>query len=87
MNTVYLFRIIFPVLIGFALDLLVGDPHWLYHPVRLIGRMIEGLEKLLRWIFPESKAGELIGGAILALFTSEFTAVVVLLQVPEEQFP
>lgn len=79
MNTVYLFRIIFPVLIGFALDLLVGDPHWLYHPVRLIGRMIEGLEKLLRWLFPESKAGEFIGGAILALFTSEFTAVVVLL--------
>ena len=24
-------------LAGFLLDLLIGDPHWLYHPVRLIG--------------------------------------------------
>ena len=23
-------------LAGFLLDLLIGDPHWLYHPVRLI---------------------------------------------------
>ncbi|MBO7709023.1 MAG: cobalamin biosynthesis protein CobD [Lachnospiraceae bacterium] len=79
MNTAYLLRIVIPVLIGFGLDLLVGDPHWLYHPVRLVGKMIEGLEKLLRWVFPESKAGEFAGGMILALFTSEFTAVIVLL--------
>ena len=27
-------------LAGFLLDLLIGDPHWLYHPVRLIGNLI-----------------------------------------------
>ena len=32
-------------LAGFLLDLLIGDPHWLYHPVRLIGNLIAFLEK------------------------------------------
>lgn len=33
---------------GFVLDLLLGDPEWLYHPVRLIGKYISFLEKKLR---------------------------------------
>jgi adenosylcobinamide-phosphate synthase len=32
--------------LGFFLDLIVGDPHWLYHPVRIIGALITLLEKL-----------------------------------------
>ena len=32
---------------GFILDLIIGDPHWLPHPIRLIGCMIAGLEKRL----------------------------------------
>lgn len=32
---------------GFFLDLLLGDPHWLYHPVRLIGNLISYLERKL----------------------------------------
>lgn len=52
---------------GFVLDLLIGDPHWLYHPVRLIGLGISGGEKLLRALFPKTKTGELIGGAVLAV--------------------
>ncbi len=34
-------------LAGFAVDLLLGDPQGFPHPVRLIGRLISGLEKLL----------------------------------------
>ncbi|MBD5506948.1 MAG: cobalamin biosynthesis protein CobD [Lachnospiraceae bacterium] len=34
--------------LGFLLDLVLGDPHFLPHPVRLIGRLIAGLEKSLR---------------------------------------
>ena len=33
---------------GYLLDLLLGDPEWLYHPVRLIGKLISALEKRLR---------------------------------------
>ena len=31
---------IWALLAGFALDLLLGDPQWLYHPVRVIGSYI-----------------------------------------------
>lgn len=34
--------------IGFVLDLLLGDPAWLYHPVCLIGKYISFAEKKLR---------------------------------------
>ena len=36
------------LLIGFVLDLLLGDPAWLYHPVCIIGKYISFLEKKLR---------------------------------------
>ena len=36
------------LLAGLLLDLLLGDPEWLYHPVRLIGKLISGLEKRFR---------------------------------------
>lgn len=34
--------------LGFLLDLLFGDPHWLPHPIQLIGKLIAGTEKKLR---------------------------------------
>jgi adenosylcobinamide-phosphate synthase len=33
--------------IGFIMDLLFGDPYWLPHPIRLIGKLIAGLDKML----------------------------------------
>lgn len=32
---------------GFLLDLLLGDPAWIYHPIRVIGNLISYLEKKL----------------------------------------
>ena len=57
------------LLIGFCLDLLLGDPHWAPHPVRAIGAIITGLERLLRRLLPKSPAGELTGGVILVALT------------------
>jgi adenosylcobinamide-phosphate synthase len=36
------------VLIAYLLDLLIGDPRWLPHPVRWMGLLISALEKILR---------------------------------------
>ena len=52
---------------GFVLDLIFGDPRWLYHPVCLIGKLISLLEKGIRRIFPKSKKGELAGGCLEVL--------------------
>ena len=39
------------LLIAAAVDLLIGDPHWLWHPVQGIGSLIDFFEKTLRTLF------------------------------------
>lgn len=55
--------------LGFILDLILGDPPWLRHPVRGIGMLIGFLEKPLRSAFPKSERGELTAGGVLAFLT------------------
>lgn len=62
------------VVLGFLLDLLIGDPHWLYHPIRLVGHLISSLEKLLRILFPKTEKGELTAGVFLLVLVSGITA-------------
>lgn len=45
------------LILGFLIDLLLGDPRWLYHPVRIIGNGISLLEKILRRMFPKTPGG------------------------------
>lgn len=35
------------IVLGYSLDLLLGDPYWIYHPVRMIGNLVRFLEKIL----------------------------------------
>ena len=53
-------------LCGFLLDLLLGDPAWMPHPVVLMGRCVTALEKALRGVFPKTPAGERWAGRVLA---------------------
>ena len=58
---------IVPVMIcGFLLDLLLGDPEKIPHPVVLIGKLISKAEKLIRPRFPADKRGERLGGLLMA---------------------
>ena len=64
------------ITLGFLLDQVLGDPHWLYHPVRLIGAYISFLEKGIRKIFGDGERALLAGGVVLVLFATGTTAVV-----------
>ena len=48
---------VLPLATGFILDTIIGDPYSLPHPIRLIGNLISGLEKLIRKNFGNLKAG------------------------------
>ncbi len=50
---------------GFLLDLLLGDPRWLPHPVVAIGKVISWGERGLRRLLPATAAGERLGGCLL----------------------
>lgn len=54
---------VLPIIIGFILDLVFGDPYTLPHPIRLIGKLISKLE-----VFVRNRFGSLrLGGIFLAL--------------------
>ena len=60
---------------GYILDLLIGDPHWLYHPVRLIGNLISLLESILLKE-KDTSAKKYRKGMVLAILTPLITGIV-----------
>ena len=62
------------LLLGFLLDLLLGDPQWAPHPVRAIGRLIAGLERPLRGLFPKTPGGERLAGTALVVLVVGLSA-------------
>ena len=61
---------LYAMLIGFGMDLLLGDPRGMPHPVIWIGRLISALEPYLRAIFPRTPEGERRAGGVLWLLTA-----------------
>lgn len=55
------------LLIGYILDLLIGDPENLWHPVRGVGWWISTWERILRKHLPATRRGERVGGCLLVL--------------------
>lgn len=61
-------EIIIPLLAGFILDLLLGDPRWLPHPIRLFGNLISFGEKRLNQGERKKLKGAIL--AILLIFAT-----------------
>lgn len=62
--------------LGFVLDLLIGDPHFLYHPIRLVGNLIAAAEKVLRKLFPKTPGGEMTAGVFLVVIVTAISTAV-----------
>lgn len=58
---------VLPLLLGFILDLIIGDPHNWPHPIRLIGIAIEKFEVLFRYFAPKTKGGEFAAGITMTI--------------------
>ena len=62
--------------IGFCVDLLLGDPRSIPHPIIFIGKLIDALEKLVRRVFPKTKRGEEIAGGVLWLLVVSISTLI-----------
>ena len=60
---------LYAIVFGFIIDLFLGDPHRLVHPVVLIGKLIDFLDKKLRSVFPKTPKGEKTAGLVLWILT------------------
>ena len=58
---------LYALILGFGLDLLIGDPHSIPHPVVYIGKLIDVTEKGMRKLFPKTLRGENFAGAAIWL--------------------
>lgn len=77
------------ILAGFVLDLIFGDPHWLPHPICLIGNLIGYLDKRLRGALAGNNAALLYGGALLVVIvlTLSFGVPYLILALAERLHP
>ena len=57
------------IAIAFILDILIGDPGWLPHPIRMIGKCIEYLEVILRKAFVSERLAGIFLTGIVAIGT------------------
>ena len=55
------------IAVGFIIDLFLGDPYSIPHPVVFIGKLISLCEKAVRKIFSESDRGLFIGGIFICI--------------------
>ena len=64
------------LVIGFCIDLVVGDPHSIPHPVIGIGKQISFFEKILRHLFPKNVTGETVATGSNDLYRCSCVGVV-----------
>ncbi len=64
------------LILGFGIDLIVGDPHSRLHPVVLIGKLISLTERIVRNLFPKTTSGERIAGGVLWIVVTAVSTVI-----------
>jgi len=62
------------IILGYTMDLFIGDPYWLFHPVRWIGQLILLLEK--RLLKEESGNKQKFKGLLLLIIVSSLSFVI-----------
>ncbi|MGE4214421.1 MAG: adenosylcobinamide-phosphate synthase CbiB [Anaerotignaceae bacterium] len=65
-----------PLIIGYLMDMVLGDPYSLPHPVCVMGWFINCVEKLIRRIFPKMPKLEKAGGFFLVMIVVLATVMV-----------
>jgi adenosylcobinamide-phosphate synthase len=65
------------ILLAFAVDLVLGDPYWMPHPVRVIGRCTEWGEKICRGLVNQAPTVEKMAGIALTVTVVAGTYLVV----------
>ena len=65
---------LYALILGCFLDLLIGDPHGIPHPVVYIGKLIDVTEKGMRKMFPKTVRGENFAGAAVWLIVVTVSA-------------
>lgn len=71
-------RFILPLIIGYLMDMVLGDPYNLPHPVCAMGWFINCSEKFIRKILPKSPKWERAGGFFLVILVVLATAMLAL---------
>ncbi len=70
---------VLPLIIGFILDCIFGDPYRLPHPIRLIGRLISGVEKYVRRRFKIMRSGGIFLALIVLVLSTSIPLLMLLL--------
>ncbi len=66
------------ILLAFGLDILLGDPRWFPHPVKLMGRLALGLEAPCRKAIPNPRWAGVAAASIVVVSTAAACTVLLL---------
>jgi adenosylcobinamide-phosphate synthase len=71
-------RLEYQILAAIVMDLILGDPRWLPHPVKLIGRMAAGLESPMRRAISNARLAGIATALMVIGITGLLTALLVI---------
>lgn len=74
-----IFMPVLPIILGFFLDCAVGDPYNMPHPIKFIGRLIGGLEKLVRSRMNDLRLGGILLGLTVILISTAVPLVILMI--------